>query len=332
MLLSRRHTIRLLAAAPLALRVSTSRAQAVEWSMATEYPASSMSGEGLRFFAEALAKESGGRLVARPSFDAAAGVKSADMPAAVRDGRVMGGDAFAGGLGRLDPIFLLSSLPFVAATNSDARRLYDAARTTYARRLAQEQQILLFATPWPPTGVWAKKPVVAPADLQDLAIRAYDATGVKVFTAAGARPANLSFADTMPRLVDGSISAVLSSGDGGAGRRLWDHLRHFTEINYAVPLSLATLNEGVHAALAADLRAAIDRAAAATEARQWQLLETRLAENYARMTANGVTITRADALSADLRALLARSAGEAIEAWKAQVGPDGTRLLASVGK
>ena len=331
MMLSRRKTIRLLAAAPLALQASTAWAQAVEWSMATEYPASSMSGEGLRFFAETLARESGGRLAVKLSVDTA-GVKSADMPAAVRDGGVTGGDAFAGGLGRLDPIFLLSSLPFVAATNSDARRLYEAARSAYARRLAQEKQLLLFATPWPPTGVWAKKPIVASADLQGLAIRAYDATGVKVFAAAGAQPVNLSFADTMPRLVDGSIAAVLSSGDGGAGRRLWDHLRHFTEINYAVPLSLATLNERVHAALPPDLRAAVDRAAAATETRQWQLLETRLAENYARMTANGVIITRVDALSADLRALLARSAGEAIEAWKVQVGPDAAKLLASVGK
>jgi TRAP-type C4-dicarboxylate transport system substrate-binding protein len=330
--LSRRHTIQLLAAAPLALRAPRSSAQAVEWSMATEYPASSMSGEGLRFFAETLARESGGRLIAKPSFDTAAGVKSAEMPAAVRDGRVVGGDAFAGALGRLDPIFLLSSLPFVAATNNEARRLYEAARVAYAQRLAREKQRLLFATPWPPTGVWARKPIVAPADLEGLAIRVYDATGARVFAAAGAQPAILSFADTMPKLVDGSIAAVLSSGDGGAGRRLWDHLRHFTEINYAVPLSLATLNEGVHAALLPDLREAIDRAAAAAEARQWQLLETRLAENYARMAANGVTITSVDALSTDLRALLARSAGEAIAAWKAQVGPDAARLLASLGK
>jgi TRAP-type C4-dicarboxylate transport system substrate-binding protein len=136
----------------------------------------------------------------------------------------------------------------------------------------------------------------------------------------------------MPKLADGSIAAVLSSGDGGAGRRLWDHLRHFTEINYAVPLSLATLGEAAYAALPADLREAVDRAAAATETRQWQLLETRLAENYARMTANGVTITKSEALTPELRVLLARSAGDAVQAWKAQVGPDGAQLLAGTGK
>ncbi|HKU99447.1 MAG TPA: TRAP transporter substrate-binding protein [Vineibacter sp.] len=328
MMISRRHVLGLLAASALPVRIS--RAQSIDWPMVTEYPATSMSGEGLRLFAEAVARESGDRITLRPSFDA--GLKSADAPAAVRDGRVAAADAFAGGLGRLDPLFLLSSLPFLAATNDDARRLYAAARTAYTKRLAQEGQILLFATPWPPSGLWAKKPIVTSADLAGLAIRTYDATGAKVFTAAGAAPANLSFADTMPKLADGSIAAVLSSGDGGAGRRLWDHLRHFTEINYAVPLSLATLNTGQYTALPADLRAAVDRAAAATETRQWQLLETRLADNYARMAANGVTITKADAIAPDLRALLARSASDAIDAWKAQVGPEHAGLLATVGK
>jgi len=40
----------------------------------------------------------------------------------------------------------------------------------------------------------------------------------------------------------GEIDAVLSSGDGGAGRKLWDHLPHFSEINYAIPLSFTTVN------------------------------------------------------------------------------------------
>src|SRR5262249_32653630 len=44
------------------------------WRMPTEYPASSMPGEGVAAFAEMLAKASGGRLAVAPSFDAALGV------------------------------------------------------------------------------------------------------------------------------------------------------------------------------------------------------------------------------------------------------------------
>jgi TRAP-type C4-dicarboxylate transport system substrate-binding protein len=133
-------------------------------------------------------------------------------------------------------------------------------------------------------------------------------------------------------LVDGSVVAVLSSGDGGAGRRLWDYLRYFTEINYAVPLSLATLSLSAYTALPAELRGAVERAATATEVHQWQLLEGRLAENYARMTANGVTIIKSGALTPELRSLLANSAAEAVAAWKNEVGPEGAALLSQIGR
>jgi TRAP-type C4-dicarboxylate transport system substrate-binding protein len=328
----RRHPVYFLFAMLLLLCAPSARAQAVEWSMATEYPATSMPGEGLRFFAEAVARESAGRITIKPAFDAALGIKSAEMIAAVRDGRIAAGDAFAGALGKIDPLFLVSSLPFLAATTADAGKLYEAARPLYARRLSTERQRLLYATPWPPSGLWAKKPVRTPSDLAGLAIRTYDATSTKVFAAAGAAPANLSFADTMPRLADGSVVAVLSSGDGGAGRRLWDTLPHFTEINYAVPLSLATASDAAYTALPTDLQDAVSRAAAATEAHQWRLLEGRLAENYARMAANSVTITKADDLTPELRALLAKSAAEAVAAWKSDVGPEGASLLVKIGR
>src|SRR5438445_354813 len=113
-------------------------------------------------------------------------------------------------------------------------------------RFARAKQRLLYATPWPASGLWAKKPIVTPADLAGLPLRVYDSTGFALFAAAGARPANLSFADVMPRIVDGSIEAVLSSGDGGAGRKLWNYLPYFTEIGYAMPLSFGTLSQPLY--------------------------------------------------------------------------------------
>ena len=322
----------LLGVVVLLLPAPVLQAQAIEWQMATEYPSTSMPGEGLRFFAEAVARESGGRIILKTSFDAALGIKSAEMIAAVRDGRIAAGDAFAGALGKIDPLFLVSSLPFVTPTNADARTLYETARPLYARRLAAERQRLLYATPWPPSGLWARKPILTSADLVGLAIRTYDPTGTKVFAAAGAAPVNLSFADTMPRLIDGSVVAVLSSGDGGAGRRLWDYLRYFTEINYAVPLSLATLSDSAYTALPTELRDTVERAALAAEAHQWRLLEGRLAENYTRMAANGVTIIKAGDLAPELRSLLAKSAADAVAAWKNEVSPESAALLSKIGR
>ena len=172
--LSRRTLAHLLAAAPMALAAGRAVAQGTAWSMATEYPATTVSGEGIAFFAGRLAEESSGRLTIAPSYDAPGGLKSADIVAAIRDGRLAAGDFFAGALGRIDPLFALSSLPFVAPGPAEALRLLDTARGLYANRFAREKQRLLYATPWPASGLWAKKPIVTPADLAGLPLRVYD--------------------------------------------------------------------------------------------------------------------------------------------------------------
>ncbi len=328
--LSRRTLAHLLAAAPMALAARRTVAQGIAWSMATEYPATTVSGEGIAFFADRLAKESSGRMTIAPSYDAPGGLKSADIVAAIRDGQLAAGDSFAGALGRIDPLFLLSSLPFVATGPAEARRLLDAARGLYANRFARDKQRLLYATPWPASGLWAKKAIVTPADLAGLPLRVYDSTGFALFAAAGARPANLSFADVMPRIVDGSIAAVLSSGDGGAGRKLWDYLPYFTEIGYAMPLSFGTLGQPLYDGLPADLRTVVDRCADATQAWLWELLTRRTEQNYARLEANKVTIVAADRVSPTLRAELVRAASGAIETWKREAGPEAAAVLDAV--
>jgi TRAP-type C4-dicarboxylate transport system substrate-binding protein len=327
-ILGRRRFARFAASVPFVFGAARSAAaHGAAWTMATEYPASTVSGEGIAFFATRVAEESQGHLTVMPSYDAALGLKSAEIVAAIRDKKLDAGCAFAGALGKIDPLFLLSSLPFVAVRDSDVRRLLDKAHALYVQEFAREKQRLLYATPWPATGLWAKKPIATPADLAGLKLRTYDATGVGVFTAAGAQPVNLSFADAMPRLLDGTVEAVLSSGDGGAGRKLWEYLPHFTEIGYAMPLSFATLATEQYEEQPADLRGCIDRAATAAQAQGWARLDKRIAENYERLRANKVTITTADQIDPALHKMLAAAAATAIATWKRDAGPEAAALI-----
>jgi TRAP-type C4-dicarboxylate transport system substrate-binding protein len=144
--------------------------------------------------------------------------------------------------------------------------------------------------------------------------------------AAGAHGVAISFADAMPKLRDGSVDAVLSSGDGGAGRKLWELLPHFTEINYAMPISVATVSETALNALPEDLRASVLAAGRETEALQWAAIETRQAENHARIQANGVTLNLNP--DAGLMAALTAGARPAQDAWAKRAGPDAAALLA----
>jgi TRAP-type C4-dicarboxylate transport system substrate-binding protein len=318
--------VRCLLALVLAVPLTSARAQTV-WEMATEYPASAMPGEGVATFARLVGEKSGGRLTVNASFDATKG-KSAEILAAVREGRLQAGDAFAGALGTLDPVFGLSSLPFLTPSLEAAKTLAAQARTAYAETLARHGQRLLYTTPWPPTGLWAKRAVLTPDDMRQLSVRTYDDTSTAVLQAVGAKAVNLSFADAMPKLREGAVDAVLSSGDGGAGRRLWDFLPHFTAINYAIPLSLATVSNAAFAALPADLQGTIEAAAAETETRQWSAIGARLEQNYARMRANNVTIHTE--IGAELRAALRQAAAGAIDDWRRKAGPAGAAVLDAV--
>lgn len=318
-------TRRTLLAAPALILAATARAQPAPWIVATEYPANSMPGEGVAHFAAAATRLG---LPAEAAANGPDGYRSAAAFNALSVGKFAAVDAFAGAIGTADVLFLLSSLPFLTASHADAARLRDLARPHYAAEAEKQGAELLWSTPWPPSGLWTRRPVTTPEDLKDLRIRTYDATGTEVLRAAGATPEVLTFADVGRRLADGTLDAVLSSGDGGAGRRLWQWLPHFTEINYAWPLSLAFAAKPRMEELDAAKRAAVLQAAQETEARQWQAIEGRLEANRQVMRENNVGIHAATpALQAALRA----AAGPVTEAWKERAGEAGRAILAAYG-
>src|SRR5437667_11943318 len=255
-----------------AFSVTGAQAQVVRWNMADEYPATSIQGEADARFAKEVAERSGTRIQVTNQYDAASGFRSKDMVEAVGRGAVPLGNTYMGALGGLDPVFLLPSLPFLATTAEQARALAEVARAAYEQALARHHQTLLFLSPWPPAGLWAKGPVTSAEALKGLPIRTADANGVPAFRAAGAVPVQISFSDAVPKLQAGELDAVLSSGDGGAGARLAEVLKHFTAIEYALAMSMVTINADAWRALDPESQTAVLTAAAATEARQREVM------------------------------------------------------------
>jgi TRAP-type C4-dicarboxylate transport system substrate-binding protein len=313
----------LLMAAPGHYQIA--RAQVVTWGMANEYPATSIQGEADARFAREVTRRSGGRIEIAHQYDASSGFRSKEMVDAIGRGDLRIGNTYMGALGGLDPVFLLPSLPFLATTPEQGQALAAVARPAYERALARHNQILLFQSPWPAAGIWANRPVDSVEALRGLRVRTADANGVLAFRAAGAVPVVVSFADALPQLRSGQLDAVLSSGDGGAGQRLMETLRHFTAIEYAVTMSMVTINADAWRALDPARQQAVREAAEETEARQWEVMKTRVAANYAQMRAAGITLTTE--LSSDYRRAL-RAAGQvAVDDWLRQMGPAGAQIL-----
>ena len=315
----------LLACVALLLAPSIASAQAARLTLANEYPATSIQGEADARFARAVAERSAKRIQIVHAYDGASGFRSKDMVDAVAKATVPIANAYMGALGAVDPVFLLPSLPFLATSPEQGKALADIARSAYERVLARHNQRLLFLSPWPAAGLWANKPIDSAEALKGLRLRTADSSGVLAFKAAGAVPVQVSFADAIPQLKAGKLDAVLSSGDGGAGDRLMEVLRHFTAIEYAVTLSMVTINKDAWDALEPALQQSLLTAAADTEAHQWEVLKTRVAANYARMRAAGVSIITE--LSPQFRQAL-RAAGQvAVDDWVQRMGPAAAPIL-----
>lgn len=295
------------------------------WRLANEYPATSMPGEADAWFARLVAHKTAGKLTIEPLADAKSGLKSREQLAAVAKGDWAMADTFVGALGDEDALFLLSSLPFLAPTAEDARRLYEAARPAYESLYAARGQKLLYASPWPPSGIWSAAPVSDTTSLAALKIRTYDSTGTAIFNQAGARAQTISFADLPAKMETGEINAVLSSGDGGAARKLWDRLKNFSEIGYAIPLSITSVNLEAWNKLDADTRAAVEAAARETDAHAWEAMRGRVAQNYARMREQGMQI--ASPAPATVTQSLRNAGAAALADWQKRTGTQGQTIL-----
>jgi TRAP-type C4-dicarboxylate transport system substrate-binding protein len=305
-------------------------AQTLKWDMPNEYPPGSVHGENDAFFAKALKAKSGGKIEITHHYGASLGYKSKDQFDAVSDGAVPIADTYMGPLRGVHAIFLLSSLPFLAKTIDEAKILWTVSMPTYEKVLSQSNQILLCASPWPPSGIWAKKPTRTREDVKNLKIRTYDPNGTITFKNIGAAPIQLSWSDVVPQLGTGGIEAVLTSAEGGVSAKLWDLLNHFSEINYAAPLNMIHMNAKVFKGLAPELQKAVLDAAAETNANAWELLKGRVQQNYADMKANKMTVVTD--VAPGFLAELENAGKPAIDEWLEKMGPDGKAILAEFKK
>lgn len=295
-----------------------------------EYNASSIHAEGDMYFIDQVRELTQAEVEITLHTGGALGFKSADHFYAVSDNAIQLADTLAGTLSGVDPIFLLSSLPFLAENEDEAELLYKIARPYYEQVFADNNQVLLYASPWPASGIWAKKQVVSPPDLQHLKIRTYDKNGTITLREAGASPVKLSWADVVPQLSTGGIEAVLTSAEAGANGSFWEHLNYYSAIQYAVPLNMVHMNKDEFDALDQGQQQAILEAAKRTDEHNWLEVRSRVTENYQDLNEHGVTVL--NPVSTELSASLKRAAKPAIAQWLEAVGERGQNILTQFEK
>lgn len=318
--------IRRLAISALFALTSAASAQTYVWDMPNEYPATSVQGEGDRHFAELLKTKSQGDIKIVHHFGASLGFRSKDQLDAVADGAVVIANTFVPPLGGINPIFVLSSLPFLVSNASEAYMLYEVARPYYDKELARYNQKLLYASPWPASGLWGSRTYDRPEAVKGLKMRTYDPNGTLVFKAAGAAPVQLSWADIVPQLTTGGIEGVLTSIESGLSASFNDYAKHFTALNYDTTINMVTMNLDTWNKLPAAGQKAVLDAAKETELFLWGNIDKVIQRNYDTAAKRGVTI--AEKVDPAFRRYLQEQAEPVIAAWVKRAGKDGEALIA----
>ena len=99
-------------------------------------------------------------------------------------------------------------LPFLADSYDESMRLWKVQKPLMEKKLAEQGLMILYAVPWPPQGVYSKKPLASAADLKGIKLRM---PGTKEWLflgqALGATATPLAFGEVYLGLKTGTIDA-----------------------------------------------------------------------------------------------------------------------------
>jgi len=305
--------------------ISSKAFAGASWDLGCEYNATSYPVQLAQKYADLLKESTKDEVAITIHPGASLGYKSADQFYAVADGALAMGFTLLTGLGGIDPLFEISSLPFLAMNLKEAEILASCSRTHLSTVFEKSNQVQLFAETDPGSGIWAKKPIQTKADLAGLRIRTFDANSTRTMAAAGAVPFQLPWADVVPQLAAGAIDAVLTSAEGGTLISLWEYTPYFNELNYSMPLHSLHVNADVLGEVSTEQQAAVLSVSDELQTYVWQNQQARIDAANQRIVAEGATLV--GEFSSELTDHL-RAAGEQTQqTWLERAGSAGAALI-----
>lgn len=260
-------------AATAALALGATPALAAEkWDMALAYSATNYHSEIAAEFAAEVTEKSGGALeiVTHPAGSLFPGN---EIYGAVRRGLVPIGERLISALGNDDPMFEIDSIPFLASSFADSRKLYDAVRPDLVAALDAQGLVFLYSAPWPPQGFYSIRAIETPDDFAGLKFRAYNATTSRIAELLGMIPTTVEAAELQQAFATGVAESMVSSGATGYDQKLWEHVGYFYDVQGWLPRNMVVVNKEAWEGLDDATREIVLAAAAGAEERAWAKAE-----------------------------------------------------------
>jgi hypothetical protein len=159
-----------LLASTVFVAISASAASAEKWDMPMAYPATNFHSENAAAFAKCVTDGTGGSLeiVTHPNGSLFGGN---DIKRAVQTGQAPIGERLLSAHHNEEAVFGFDSVPFLATSFAEAKKLWKAQRPVLEKKLAAQGIMVLFAVPWGPQGIYAKKEINSIEDMKVLLAR-----------------------------------------------------------------------------------------------------------------------------------------------------------------
>ncbi|MBY8915789.1 TRAP transporter substrate-binding protein [Nitratireductor rhodophyticola] len=316
------HSVKFVLAAA-ALGFATSASAQTKWDMPVPYGDTNFHTQNIVQFAEDVKSATDGGLEITVHSNGSL-FKHPDIKNAVRQGLAQIGEILGSRLSNEDPIYEVDSIPFLATSYDDAKKLYDASKDQLAAKLQEQGLQLLFSVPWPPQGIYTQKEISSVDDLKGLKMRAYNAATERLAQLAGSLPTQVEVPDLPTAFATGRVEAMITSPSTGANSKVWDFLSHYSDAQAWLPRNMVFVNKAAFDALPEDQQAAVLEAAATAETRGWEASVKETMEKTQVLKDNGITVT---APSAELKEGLAAIGAEMSAEWAEKAGDEGKAIL-----
>src|SRR5690242_4152421 len=276
------------AADAVALLAAPAWAQ-VRWSLPSAYPADNFHSENLDAFAKEVAEATGGNLAIK-TYPNASLFPATAIKSAVRIGQAQMGEILISVHDNEDPMFGIDVVPFLAASYDDARKLWAASKPAIERRFAAQGLMVLFAVPWPPQGIYAKKEINTIADMRGLSWRVYNAGTERIAQIVGAYPVTIQAADLQQALATGLINAFVTSVATGYDSKAWETMTYFYDTQAWLPKNVTLINKAAFDRLDKPTQDALLKVAAAAETRGWWMSQDKHKWYGEQLAAHGLKV------------------------------------------
>ncbi len=308
--------------------VAASAALAETWDMPTAYPAQNFQTVNAQEFGACVAQGTGGdiNIVLHPNGSL---FKGNDIKRAVQTGQVQIGERLLSSHENENALFGTDSIPFIANSYDASIKMYAAARPELDKVLASQGLMLLYSVPWPPQGLYFKKPVESTSDMAGVKVRSYNKATARLAQLTGMVPVQIEAAEISDAMAAGVINSLITSSVTGQDSKVWEQLTHFYQVQAWLPRNSVIVNKAVWDKVAPEKQKAILDCAKTAEAAG--LEKSKAADNQAltALKSNGIQVLQpSEALAGELKAIGQGMAKD----WADKAGAPGKAVIDAFSK